>query len=95
MRCWSFPPPPPLARRVGVVNRALHCQELIDKGVNAKAKIAVATALERSVNNMEPLISGSSTSFQVGSRVRITGLVEAKQHSSKKGTVCNVIEVGL
>jgi hypothetical protein len=69
---------------------------LIDKGVNAKAMTVVATAaaLERSVNNMEPLISGSSVSFQVGSRVRITGLVEAKQHNSKMGTVCNAIEVG-
>lgn len=33
-------------------------------------------------------------SFQVGSRVRITGLVEAKQHNSKMGTVCIAIEVG-
>jgi hypothetical protein len=38
--------------------------------------------------------SPSQTSFRVGSRVCVTGLVAAPQHNGKAGTVCGAVDTG-
>jgi len=52
------------------------------------ASSAFASAPSSSPNRDAPSIS----SFQVGSRVRVTGLVAAKQHNGKLGTVSIAID---